>query len=319
MSTTFGYRSNYATVIDVLRLFDPTLEASILDLDPNDEYIGRETFEVIQSELESAEAEVESDTNTAFRTVTYGQAGVYGSYHWIPKTDLINEESNNRPTRFYLRPNLIPFDTAKGDELAYRTGTDSFTPIPESQYMVNWRTGQVELFDVFGRSYFAKRVNRPYQSSPIVARYRYGAGGHRSRDAGETTIADAITSDDTNPTIGVADVERIPPNTNEPVLLAHSEYVRIDVDRSTSEVTITERGLRGTSDEFAHDSGATLHYCPMDIRKAVAWKTAENLNDWDFFVEWLTERVDYSDVQRRIDRAQDYYEKTVKKYRERDR
>lgn len=316
MSISFEFRSNYCTIVDVLRVFDPRLDAAELDTDIG-EYLGPETLEKVQTELEVAESALETETNTVFREATYGQEGVYGSYHWIPKTDLINEESNTRPTRFYLRPNLIPFDTDEGDELAYRTGTDSFTPIPESQYMVDWRSGQVELFDVFGRSYFAKRVNRPYQASPIVARYRYGAGGHRTRDAGQTSLT-ATVDDTVGATVVVEDTNRLPPNTTEPVLIGQSEYVLIDVDRSAGTITLTSRGLRGTEAQ-SHGEGDTVHYCPMDVRKAVASKASIQLNDWDWFVERISQRLDVGDLGTRIERAEKAYNQVVKNYRERDR
>jgi len=312
----FEFRSQMATIVDVLRVFDPRLDAAELDDDLGN-YLGPETLEKVQTELEVAESALEAETNTTFRLATYGQAGERGTYHWIPKTDLINEESHRRPTRFYLRPNLIPFDPDEGDELAYRTGTDSFTPIPESQYMVNWRTGEVELFDVFGRSYFTKRVNRPYQASPIVARYRYGAGGHRTRDPGQTELT-AEVDDTAGATVEVANTDRLPPNTNEPVLIGQSEYALIDVDRSAGTITLTSRGLRGT-DAQEHGEGDTVHYCPLDIRKAVAGKAAASLNDWDVAVERLTQRIDYGDLQNRIDRAEEMYNTVVKRYRERDR
>lgn len=312
----FEFRSNLATIVDVLRIFDPRLDAAELD-DDIGEYLGPETLEKVQSELEAAESALESETNTVFRLATYGQAGERGTYHWISKDELINDESNSRPTRFYLRPNLIPFDPDEGDELAYRTGTDSFTTIPESQYMVNWRTGEVELFDVFGTSALSKRVNRPYQASPIVARYRYGAGGHRTRDPGQTELT--ATVDDTDgATVEVENTDRLPPNTTEPVLLGHSEYARIDVDRSAGTITLTSRGLRGT-DAQEHGEGAVVHYCPMDIRDAVAGKAAASLNDWDFAVERISGRVDYGDIQTRIERAEEMYNTVVTRYRERDR
>jgi len=316
MSISFEFRSNYATPIGVLRVFDPRLDAEELDTDIG-EYLGAETLSKIQSELEAAESQLEADTNTTFRLATYGQEGQYGTYHWIPKDDLINEESQSRPTRFYLRPNLIPFDPDEGDELAYRTGTDSFSPIPESQYMVNWRTGEVELFDVFGTSYFAKRVNRPYQASPIVARYRYGAGGHRTREPGQTSLT-ATVDDTVGATVSVDNTDRIPPNTNEPVLIGRNELAQIDVDRNAGEITLTNRGVDGTIAQ-SHDSGDIVHYCPTDIRQAARAKAAMKLNDWDFFVERITQRVDYGNVESRIQRAQDTYEKTVKRYRQRDR
>lgn len=316
MSISFEFRSQYATVVDVLRVFDPRLDAAELDTDIG-EYLGPDTLEKVQTELEAAESALEAETNTTFRLATYGQEGERGTYQWIPKDDLINEESNSRPTRFYLRPNLIPLDPEEGDELAYRTGTDSFTPIPESQYMVNWNTGEVELFDVFGTSYFSKRVNRPYQASPIVARYRYGAGGHKTRTPGQTALT-ATVDDTVGATVAVDNTDRIPPNTTEPILLGQSEYVRIDVDRQAGEITLTSRGLRGT-DAQSHDSGDTVHYCPLDIREAVAGKAAASLNDWDFAVERISQRVDYGDIQTRIERAEEMYNTVVKRYRQRDR
>jgi len=312
----FEFRSQMAVITDVLRVFDPRLDAAEL-ADDIGEYLGPETLEKVQTELEVAESALEAETNTTFRLATYGQAGERGTYHWIPKTDLINEESHSRPTRFYLRPNLIPFDPDEGDELAYRTGTDSFTPIPESQYMVNWRTGEVELFDVFGSSYFSKRVNRPYQASPIVARYRYGAGGHRTRDPGQTELT-ATVDDTAGATVEVDNTDRLPPNTNEPVLIGQSEYALIDVDRSAGTITLTSRGLRGT-DAQSHGEGDTVHYCPLDIRKAVASKASIQLNDWDWFVERISQRLDVGDLGTRIERAEQTYNQVVKNYRERDR
>lgn len=316
MAIDFEFRSSYAVITDVLRVFDPRLDAEELDTDIGD-YLGPETLEKTQTELEAAESALEAETNTTFRLATYGQDGLYGSYHWIPKDDLINEGSHSKPTRFYLRPNLIPFDPDKGDELAYRTGTDSFSTIPESQYMVDWNSGQVELFDVFGRSYFHKRANRHYQSSPIVARYRYGAGGHKTRVPGQTTLS-ATVDDTVGATVSVDETDRIPPNTTEPVLIGHSEYARIDVDRVNGEITLTSRGLRGT-DPQSHDADDIVHYCPLDIREAAAAKAAMSLNDWDFFVERISQRVDYGDVQSRIERAEKTYNDVVTRYRERDR
>lgn len=312
----YGYRTDYCTIHDVLRAFDPSLDADELAA-PDNEYLGGDnTLEFVQTALEGAEADWEADTNTYFRPATYGTPGEYGTYHWLSKDDLINEESFSKPTRFYLRPNLIPF--SGDDELLYRTSTDSFTPIDPSDRMINWATGEVELYDVLGRSYFKARTNRLFYRSPIVARYRYGAGGHRTGDAGETTTTESIASGDSNPSVGIADAARLPPDLRKPVLIGQSEYARIDVDRANDEITLTDRGVRGTEAKD-HDSGATVHFCPLDVRKAVASKAAIELNDVDFFVEYVTERVEYSDVQSRIQRAQEYYDTKKAQYRQRGR
>jgi hypothetical protein len=310
MSTVanYAYRTSYCTLLDALRVFDPNLDTADIE---SDEYLSANTLETVQSQLEGVIDTFESDTNAAFRETAYGQTGVRGSYHRLSKSELINEESRSRPTRFYLRPNLVPFDPDAGDELLIRTGPDSFDDItPDTtRYTVDWRRGEVELFDAFDRTFLRKRIGSVYRSSPVLVRYRYGAGGHRRGDAGETATA-AQVDDTEGATVGIEDANRLPPNLDRPVLIGQREYARIDIDRSNDEITLTDRGLRGTN-AVSHASGSQVHYCPMDIRQAVAYRTAEALNDWDFLVEWVSENVDYSDVEGRIQRASEVYDRAV--------
>jgi hypothetical protein len=146
--------------------------------------------------------------------------------------------------------------------------------------------------------------------------YRIAAGGDLF-NAGETTVGQSLTAS-TNGEIDVADASRLPAGGGV-MLIDGSEYVYVDaVDRDANTVTIpssSDRGIRRTPNE-SHDDGATIHYCPVDVRDAVAAKAAAELAVTEDFTEWL---LDSNDLDRtdKISEWKDEWTEAVNSYSDR--
>jgi hypothetical protein len=274
-------RLNYALPVDVVRRFNPQITQENLqnwESDPEAALIGHEDYEKIVARLEGVESKWERKA-TPMRAVHVRSSDtpVYKS-----------AKGAGFPVHVYLgHRNVIPFDAAQGDFIERRTGRDTWTDITNeegSSWVADYEMGRLTVFELPGRGHLP--VLRRYRDRFVRLNYRIGAGGDYAR-AGQTTLAAQLKTGSTT-TVSVSDASRLP-REGGTMLVDGAEYVDVSsVDHDADEVSVATRGVRDTTDQD-HSSEAVIHYCPMNVREAVAAKAAKELVQYD---DWTAELVD---------------------------
>jgi hypothetical protein len=297
----------YCHPLDVLRRFDPSLTLADLGSD----VIGIQDTGQVEARIRSASQEFDSDTRRPMRIIrvgspdspsTYGRHDVSGSKQTPPL--LINLEYGD----------VVPFDPDAGDTLEIRVGRDSWRDVTADrggEWVLDNDRGQLRIFRfLLSNLRFEDRGERFVRLS-----YRAGGlGGGRDR-GGETALAGDVT--DSSTTLSVAGASRLPYDGGLAYLPASdpadAEYVQVtDVDTDNGELTV-ERGVRGT-DGAAHPSGTAVHYCPPDVRDAVAAYAAAELVRYDL----ANQRTDADDQavppSDKLEDWADEWERTKRRY-----
>jgi len=296
-------RPTYCTPLDVYRRFDPSVEQS--DLDSNDQLNTDGDEERILAAIEEYQADFERQARV-FREVSVGRGGRY-----------IYKSAKGRgfPIHVYLdHMDVIPFDAGAGDVIERRTGRDSWVDITSeegSSWTAEYKKGKLTLFELPGWGNLP--VLRRHGDRFIRLSYRHGAPGGDQRSGGQTTLNATLSKNGTPGSLDVSNAARLPPNGGT-LLVDGSEYVRVDsVDISNDTISIASRGLRGTSDD-ERASGETIHYCPMDVRKAIAAKTARELVLFEDYADQLIETGEGQPPTTKLDNWQQTYERAVGRY-----
>lgn len=258
-------RTPYCLPVDVLRKFDPTLSRSSLE---DDMMFAADDLEKFRAEIADACDEFDTKTGNAQRLTRVGRGDAW-EYH---DAELRRHQGG---VKVYLEHrHVLPIDHSEGDRIELRTTRDRWKDITEAddRYRLNAPDGILQIFT--RRVALRGRHRRAMIDDNIRVKYRYGAlGGERGR-SGQTELAEEMTSGASS--VAVEDASRLPRSgllliagdgTNEP------EYARATADAEADELTSISRGLRGTEDSD-HGSGAAVHYCPTDVRKAVAGRVA---------------------------------------------
>jgi hypothetical protein len=266
-------RLSYALPSDVLRRVDPTATTSDL-MDTN--VFGAQDRETLRSRLEGVESKWDRHA-TPMRPVPVGSRET-PKYH--------SAKGGGYPVHIYLEHQHIhPIDASMGDLIERRTGRGSWTDITTqegSAWTADYEMGRLTVYKLPGAG--ALPALRDYRDRFLRVSYHLAAGGDYSR-AGQTTI-DGDVSMGTDGTLSVAHASRLP-RSGGTMLLGGSEYVHVDsVDHETDEIEIATRGVR-RSEKAAHGSEPVIHYCPMDVREAVAAKAAREFVIVDDLTEWL--------------------------------
>lgn len=271
----------YCTDIDVVRKFNPQLGEAALDAN---DYIGNEDREQIRARIDAVSDEFDESTGRAMREVRVGSPGAPRTYEYY--------DAQRQRHRFPLlvdldHQDIVPIDPDAGDTLEVRDGRDSWDDITSEEgdeWFLNYEDGELKIFELLvNRIYFEAQDERY-----LRATYRHGALGGGRRRGGQTALDGQV--DDSGTSLTVTDSARLPADGG--VMLvgtgAGAEYVRVtDVDTSMDTLTVT-RGIRATS-KTSHASGTPVHYCPLEVRDAVAAKTARELLRYDDWVDELVE------------------------------
>ncbi|MBX0325806.1 hypothetical protein EGH21_22570 [Halomicroarcula sp. F13] len=271
----------YCTDIDVVRKFNPQLGEAALEAN---DYIGNEDREQIRARIDAVSDQFDESTGRAMREVRVGSPGSPRTYEYYDA----QRQRHRYPLEIDLdHEDIVPIDPGAGDTLEVRDGRDSWDDITAGEgddWFLDYDDGELKIFELLvNRIYFEAR-NERY----LRATYRHGALGGGRRRGGQTTLASQI--DDSATSLSVADSARLPADGG--VMLVgtgtDAEYVRVtDVDTSTDTLTVA-RGIRATS-AASHASGDTVHYCPLEVRDAVAAKTARELLRYEDWVDELIE------------------------------
>jgi len=299
-------RLHYALPIDVVRRFNPQItESNLQDWsnNPKEALIGHEDIDKIVSRVEGVKAKWDRNARP-MRSVRVGSqdAPVYKS-----------AKGRGFPVHVYLdNRNVAPFDASQGDFTERRTGRDNWTDITNeegSSWVADYREGTLTVYELPGRGHLP--VLRRYRDRFIRLSYRTGAGGDYAH-AGQTTLSAQLAQGATT-TVSVADASRLP-RTGGVMLVDGSEYIDVsDVDHSADEITARARGVRATSDAD-RASGSTVHYCPMDVREAVAAKAAQELVRYDDWTDVLVDNGRAPEPERKLDDWEAEWQQTVAQY-----
>ena len=299
-------RTPYCLPSDCLRKFDPTL--SRVDLE-NDNLFGAGDLEKWRAEVADVCGEFDSKTGNAHRLTRVGRGDSW-EYH---DAELRQHQGG---VKVYLRHmNVLPIDHGEGDRIQVRTTRDNWKDITQTsnRWRLNAPEGKLQIFT--RRVSVAGRNRRAMIDDNIRLKYRYGAlGGTRDR-AGQTALASDLAAGDS--TIEVDNADRLPhrglllvgsDGTNDP------EYVRYG-GTDDDQLQSATRGRRGTSDT-AHGAGAELHYCPPDIRKAVAGRAAAEFVRSDDIAANLPTPDDNVDHSGKIEEWNEDWRDALAKYSE---
>jgi len=293
-------RLYYAHPVDVLRKFNPQMNKATLD---SRDFIGESDLEKVTARIEGVEAEFESSTGRPLRLARVGEESRVETYETL-SADL---RRNQHGVKSWLyNRNVAPLDPEKGDRLLVRRGRDNWRDITgdTDRYELNSKKGYVRIYTRYGTSHVRPSLHDEYAKIT----YRYGAlGGGRRNDAGETTLSAAAPEGET--TLSVDNETMLP---RRGVVKVDDEYVNV-VSRGDGTIDVA-RGTRGTT-EKAHDAGDVVHYCPVDVREAVAAKAAIELQS---YADWLNELVD-GDGMRIKDKLEEWnkdWDKVLQQYAE---
>lgn len=298
-------RLTYATVLDVSRRFDPRLDEAAL--------LAGELLEGDANDIETIEARLDGVEASWDRQATPMQSVPVGS-ETVPKK--YDAKGSPWPVNIYLdHNNIAPFDPAKGDFIATRTGRDQYTDITNqegSAWTADYDKGVITIYRYPGAGQLPAFYHIRDQFVQIS--YRTTAGGDQFR-AGETTVTESVGSNDTD-NFSVENASQLPRNGGVMLLgdgsIPGAEYVTVDsVDHANDTIKITERSIRGTSNT-SHDSGTRIHFCPMDVREAVAAKAAAELAMAEDFTEWLFDGD--VDRQTRMDTYEEEWNNAIGRY-----
>jgi hypothetical protein len=298
-------RLTYATVVDVARRFDPRLDQAsllsgeLLEGDAND-------VETIQSRLDGIESKWDRQA-TPMRAIPIGS-------RTAPK--VFDAKGSPWPVTIYLdHQNVAPLDPSMGDFIETRAGRDNYTDITAqrgSAWTADWDMGTITVHRYPGAGQLPAfhRIRDKF----VRISYHVAAGGDRFR-AGETTLTESL-GESADGEVSVTQASRLPRGGGVMLVgggsIPGGEYVDVaSVDHDADTVEIADRGLRGTSN-VAHDSGGSIHYCPMDVREAVAAKAAVELALTEDFTEWLFDGD--VDRQTRMDTWDSEWSNTVASY-----
>jgi hypothetical protein len=271
----------YCTDIDVVRKFNPQLGEAALN---QNDYIQNNDREQIRARIDAVSDEFDENTGRAMREVRVGSPNSPRTYEYY--------DAQRQPHRFPLRVDLdhediVPIDPNAGDTLEVRDGRDSWDDITDAEgdeWFLDYDDGELKIFELLvNRIYFEARDERY-----LRATYRHGALGGGRRRGGQTALDGQISDSATS--LSVTDSARLPADGG--VMLVgtgtDAEYVRVtDVNTSTDALTVS-RGIRATSSS-SHPDQAPVHYCPLEVRDAVAAKTARELLRYDDWVDELVE------------------------------
>ena len=304
-------RLNYALAEDVVRrAFGGVITtgpgndiATTLD---NNELLGtQDDRETLASRIEAVESQWDREA-TPMRAVQIGSGDA-------PR--YFDAKGSPWPVKIYLdHMNIAPLDANAGDFIQTRTSRDTYHDITAEEgtaWTADYEQGVITVYRYPGAGQLPAfhRIRDKF----VKINYRIAAGGDLF-NAGETTITESLTDTDTGQ-VSVADASRLPRST-ETMLLGGSEYVTVsDVDHDADTVSLATRGQRYTPAE-SHDSGDTLHFCPLDVRDAVAAQTAREIANTEL---WTEAFFDSGDIDRAsmMEEWQREWDRTVNTYSQR--
>lgn len=294
-------RPPYALPEDVLRLFDA--QESMYQLDPPD-------LDLIRDAIDDVSSDFELQTGHAFRLTRVGSPGAPETYEYAG----IEGSHNRPPVRVSLDHRFVlPFNSAEGDVLEYRSGRDEWTAITDKagdEFTLKYKSGHLKVYRWL--------INRIVWEVPddryIRGTFRYGALGGRQEQGGQTTLTSSVGDSSGETTLDVENAGRL--FAGKALLLYAgdtAEYVDVEsIDYDADTVTVS-RGERST-DPASFDSGDVVHYCPPGARMAFAAKAAEEHQLYELFTDRTTDTGDGIGASDRVEKWSQKYDALCAKY-----
>lgn len=272
-------RTNYTLPVDVVRLFDPQITQENLEnwsSAPEEALIANEDADQIRSRIRAFESKWDREATPMREVAVVDDPG------YIYKS----AKGRGFPVHVYLdHRHVVPFDATQGDVIERRTGRNSWTDITAEEgnsWVADYRKGKLTLFRLPGFGHLP--VLRRWKERFVRLRYRIRGAATDVHTSGQTTLSNDITDSQTGP-VDVADAAKLPAG-GGPMLVGGDEYVQVgSVDAGADTIEVATRGIRAST-ATSHDSGAVVHYCPPQVRDAVAAKTAR----------WLVLNADWTDA-----------------------
>lgn len=255
-------RTFYAHPVDVLGKIVPNFTEQQLN---DDELFADKDREWLLAKIEEYEAKLENETAHAWRERRVGSPGHRATYEsW----DIDFWRHNHGAILWLDHREVVPIDADADDEILLRTGRNNWRDITDREGTL-WRANYDEArIEIFGHR-FRGRWRKAGRRDNVRITYRYGALGGDENRGGETVLNDGVDDEETE--LAVQDASRLP--ARGVVLIGGEEYGMLQsVDLDTHTLTVT-RGTRRT-DATAHEAGDVVHYCPPEIRSAVAARVA---------------------------------------------
>jgi len=311
-------RRRLALPVDVARVFDITVPQTQID---NDTFLSEsvDNADALSGLVNDAADEfrlLTDDTISVSRAGVAGQRETYETQTYrLPGHQQYRARFSNFTFDYDFdervlnleHENILPFDPAEGDEvLIYRglRADDRYEDLTADEgdawFIVDNVRGQIAISPTeILRSMFGS-VRRGVQQGigqdklRIAVSYRYGGlGGDRGR-ATETDLDVSLTASETG-SVAVTDGAGFPVRDGDIVVRIDDEYLLVEPSPASDSMNIVERGVRGTTGA-SHDSGATVHYTPPAIRKAVAARAGQMLIDSRRYRGYLPDTEDDLDM-----------------------
>lgn len=310
--------NDYCLVEDVFDLHDLGFDLS--ELGTNTQY-SREDVEAL---IETASDAFDRERGGAFRLQDTGNPVLpdnWEDHEWhIPFSHDPTDERVGNLDLDYTQVRPLDPDEGDGIELKrfYRDEYEGALDSYRWEFASN-AEGKLRILPTLWRNHNRGRRQPEGVTSSMTGdvlifrvRYRYGALGGSQRAGGQTDISESL-DETTTGTVSTEKPKFLPTGENT-MLLGESEYVRVDVSYDTGteslSVEILERGARHNR-SATHNQGATLHYCPFDVRGAVAAYVAAELYDQQEFIDALAEVGGNIDFESRIDRLMEKFRSVV--------
>lgn len=291
-------RPPYCLPEDVLRLFDA--QESLDRLDAAD-------IDLIRDAIDDVGSDFELKTKHAFRLTRVGSPGAPETYEYAD----IEGHHHRPPLRVLLDHRyILPFDSAEGDALEYRSGRDEWTAITDDagdEFTLKYEAGALKVY-----RWLIQRIAWDVPDDRYIrASYRYGALGGRHDQGGQTTLDGDI--DDVKTSISVANAGRLVDGGTIKIYGDNVEYVDIESINYDTDTLTVSRGERST-DAASHSDGDVVHYVPPGVIMAMAGKAAEEGQLYEMFTDRLTSTGDGASAKDRIEKWAGAYDRLCAKY-----
>lgn len=293
----------YAHPVDVLRRFDPQLSEE--DLQDGDFMRARGSDEQIIARLESVTDDWDDLGRRPMRETRVGAPGHPNTYEFH-SADVYRYQ---RGVKVWLHNDYVhPIDSNESDKIEIRSGKDSWKDITSREgerWEMHYKKGWLRVFSRLVRTMW----RRPLDDRFVRITYRHGALGGDQNRGGQTTVDGAHSDSATS--ISVTDSSRLP--ARGLLLLDNSEYVRMTTNSFSTDALTVTRGDRLTS-ASSLSGGETVHYCPANVRDAVAAQTARELVIYDDYADEIVEGSASVQPRDKLEEWKEEWERTLAKH-----
>jgi len=326
-------RLSLALPVDVMRRIDATVGGAQIEAD---QPLGSgDDYDTIASAIEDAEGAFRSEVELSARVSregiperreTFEHATYKTSGHKLTKGTFTGVWTDYLPEQQSIMlqyGRVLPFDATTGDAVYFyrgiqSDGSDSWVDLTDERgaiwEILDHRSGRFTFDPTTLTEYVLDSYTGSYQSVPTFLKrmrfavsYRHGVLDRSSEQVGRTTLDATLTASETGG-VAVDDVEVLSSGAvgDTAILRVGTEYVSATYDRVAGEVTILERGIRGT-EAVDHDADEAVMYVPPEYRAAVAARAAAAVTSSARYSAWLPDADDAMSRTELVSQLEDHY------------